>query len=244
MMVSNIYIYIYICLYEISMIPEQMWDVIAHVKQHFGFIFCGFGDVKQLKPVNEEQIYFRNSWIVKYVFGNNLCELKHIHRFNESKLLQDAYKCANGDNMLFNDYTKEEHGLCLCWTNQAVNSLNQKWNAHYAKGKQIEVTGHKQPMSFCHKEMKLMAYRNNKLFHNSEDFTVNTCNETTMTSINDADNSVIVADLKLTHCFKPMYDMTVHKCQGMTVNQPYSIYEYKHMKHDMLYVCLTGTSKQ
>ena len=102
-----------------------MWNVIAHVKQQFGFIFCGLGDFKVLKPVNEEHIYFRNSWIVKYVFGNNLCELKHIHRFNESKLLQDAYKCANGEHIEFNDYTKEEHELCLCWTNQAVNSLTK-----------------------------------------------------------------------------------------------------------------------
>ena len=64
--------------------------------------------------------------------------------------MQDAYKCANGENIEFNDYTKEEHGLCLCWINQAVNSLNQKWNAHFAKGKQIEVTGHKQSTFILH----------------------------------------------------------------------------------------------
>ena len=67
-----------------------------------------------------------------------------VHRFNESKLLQDACKCAYGEHIEFNDYTKEEHDLCLCWANQAVNSFNQKWNTHYAKGHQIEVTGHKQ----------------------------------------------------------------------------------------------------
>ena len=89
-----------------------------------------------------------------------------------------------------------------------------------------------------------MAYTNNKMFHNSEDFTVKAVDEETMTLINDADNSVVVVDLKLTHCFKPMYAITVHKCQGATINQPYSIYEYKELKHDMLYVCLTRTYKQ
>lgn len=34
------------------------------------------------------------------------------------------------------------------------------------------------------------------------------------------------------------------QAQGMTINQPYSIYEYNKMKHVMLYVCLTRTSKQ
>ena len=42
-----------------------------------------------------------------------------------------------------------------------------------------------------------MTYKNDKLFLNSEDFTVKTfCNET-MTLINEADISVIVVDLKL-----------------------------------------------
>ena len=88
-----------------------------------------------------------------------------------------------------------------------------------------------------------MAYKSNKLFHNSEDFTLTTFNETTMTLINGADHLTIVVDLKFTNCFKPMYTITCHKAQGMTINQPYSIYEYKRMKHDMLYVCLTRTSK-
>ena len=41
-----------------------MWDIIAHVKKLFGFIVCGFGDFKQLKPVNEEDLDFINSWVV------------------------------------------------------------------------------------------------------------------------------------------------------------------------------------
>ena len=105
-------------------------------------------------------------------------------------MLQDAYKCANGENIEFNDYAKEEHGLCLCWVNQAVSSLNQKWNAHYAKGKQIEVAGHRQPIFTLHNKLKLTAYRGNKLFHNSEDFIVKSFNEEAVTLINDADYSV------------------------------------------------------
>ena len=41
-----------------------------------------------------------------------------------------------------------------------------------------------------------------------------------------------------------MYAMTVRKAQGMPINEPYSIYEYKRMKNDMLYVALTRTSKK
>ena len=59
---------------EVSMISQQMWNVIAHIKQQFGFIFCEFGDFKQLKPINEEHIDSLNNWIVKYIFNTNLCE--------------------------------------------------------------------------------------------------------------------------------------------------------------------------
>ena len=166
-----------------------------------------------------------------------------MHKFNESKSLQGAYKCAKGESIKFNGYTKEEHDLCLCWTNQAVMALNQKWNKHYAKGKQIEVVGYKQPKIILHKHLKIMACKSNKHFHNSEDFIVKTYNEETMTLISDTDDSGIIVDLKF-NCFKHMYAIIVHKAQGMTINQPYSIYEYKRMKHDMLYVCLTRTSKQ
>ena len=65
-----------------------------------------------------------------------------------------------------------------------------------------------------------------------------------MRLLNDFDNSEINVELKFTNPFKPMYAMTVHKAQGMTINRPYSIYEYNRMQHDMLYVALTRTSKK
>ena len=48
----------YILTDEVSMVSEQMWNVIAHIKQQFQFVFVGFGDFKQLKPVGEEHIDF------------------------------------------------------------------------------------------------------------------------------------------------------------------------------------------
>ena len=152
------------------MISEKMWNVIAHIKDRFGFIFVGFGDFKQLKPRGEEDIDFKNSWIVKHVFSNNLCELTEVHRFKDNTLLQDAYKCSNGDAIDFNDYGNEEHDLALCWTNQAVDAVNKKWNKHYANGKQVEVNGFKQSKFILHKGLKLMAYKSNgKKYYNSED---------------------------------------------------------------------------
>ena len=155
-----------------------MWCVLAHIKQQFGFTCIGVGDFKQLTHVGGDHIDFRNSWIVKYVFNNTMCELTQVHRFNDSKLLQDAYRCANGDDINFDDYTKDEHDLCLCWTSQAVDAINQKWNKQYATGKQLEVTGFKQCKFILHTGLKLMAYKSlGKRFYNSEEFTVKSLND-------------------------------------------------------------------
>ena len=72
------------------------------------------------------------------ILSNVLIQVK------DNTLLQDAYKCSNGDAIDFNDYGNEEHDLALCWTNQAVDAVNKKWNKHYANGKQVEVNGFKQ----------------------------------------------------------------------------------------------------
>ena len=58
----------YIFIDEVSMVSEQMWNVIAHIKRQFGFVFVGFGDFKQLKPAGEEHKDFKHSWIAKYAF--------------------------------------------------------------------------------------------------------------------------------------------------------------------------------
>ena len=90
-----------------------------------------------------------------------------------------------------------------------------------------------------------MAYKSNgKKYYNSEDITVKSFDDKYMCLLNDFYNSEIDVELKFTNHFKPMYAMTVHKAQGMTINRPYSIYEYNRMQHDMLYVALTRTSKK
>ena len=48
----------YTCVDDISMIQPWLWNVIAHVKRQYGFIFIGCGDWKQLTPVDEEHLDF------------------------------------------------------------------------------------------------------------------------------------------------------------------------------------------
>ena len=126
-----------------------------------------------------------------------------------------------------------------------MDALNERWSNHNAKNakKQVEVTGFKQSKFILHTGLKFMAYRSgaSKTYLNSEEFVVKSFNKDKMRLEQTDTNNEIEVDLKFTSHFKPMYAMTVHKAQGMTINEPYSIYEYKRMKEDMLYVALTRT---
>ena len=49
---------------------------VQHISNNnLDYIFCGFGGFKQLKPTNEQHIGFLNSWIAKYMFNSNLCDM-------------------------------------------------------------------------------------------------------------------------------------------------------------------------
>ena len=159
--------------------------------------------------------------------------------------MQDAKKCSNGEAIDFNKYGHTEHDLALCWTNQAVDAINKKWNDYYAPSEHAVVKGAKQSTFKLHNGLRIMAYKSNgKRFHNSDDYIVKYFDDEKMILLNDINNIEISVDIKLTNHFKPMYAMTVHKAQGMTINKPYSIYEYDRMKHDMLYVSLTRTKQK
>ena len=166
----------YMFINEVSMISGIIRCILCHLKETINFVFIGFGDFVQLKPVNEEHIYFQNSWLVKQLFNNNSCKLTKVHRFDKNKLLQDAYGCAYGKSIDFKRYGNKECELSLCWTNRCVDTLNSKYNETYAKSYDHvkEVKGHGNTKFILHNNIQLMAYRTglNKEFHNSDDFAV------------------------------------------------------------------------
>ena len=90
-----------------------------------------------------------------------------------------------------------------------------------------------------------MAWKmNGKRCYASADFTMKSFDDKNMRSIYDFDNTEGRVELKVMNYFKPMCAMTVYTAQGMAINRPYSICEYKRTQHDVLYVALTRTSKQ
>ena len=249
---------------EVSMISSQMWCLLNHIQKQYGFIFIGFGDFKQLRPVKEETINFENLTLVKQLFNYSRCELKTVHRFDDNELLQDAHACANGESIDISKYGTEEHDLCLAWTNECVNALNKQWNEHYAQhhAKTITVHGNDKTTIILHRDLEVIAYRTPPgcLYSNAESLKVVTweTKQVKVTDENSKTKSKTITEIHLENDdglilkldsskmidFRPAYALTVHKAQGASFDRPYTIYEHEKMKHDMLYVSLTRTRKK
>ena len=87
--------------------------------------------------------------------------------------------------------------------------------------------GHGNTKCILHKILQLIAYRtslDNKYYNSECCIVVHSDDECFY--LNTADDVTIKINIKFTNHFKPLYGITVHKAQGMTIDKPYSIYEY------------------
>ena len=114
--------------------------------------------------------------MIKYLFNNTGCHLTKVYRFDDNLLLQDAYKASDGLKIDFSTYTNNECDLSICWTNVCVDTINTKWNTHYAKQheKTLTVKGFGDTSFILYKGLQIMAYRTglSKKYYNSEDYEV------------------------------------------------------------------------
>ena len=88
--------------------------------------------------------------------------------------------------------------------------------------------------------LKIMAYKthNTYKFTNSQDLEIVAWTDSAI-QLKTAKNDLLEIEMGRTTSFKPRYAMTVHKSQGSTFTENYSIYAYERMKPRMLYVALT-----
>ena len=137
--------------------------------------------------------------------------------------------------------------MALCHANDAVDAINTLWNQRHAElcDNKKEVVGFDNTKYIIDKGLIRMAYKTHmgNIFTNSQELTIHSWTDDKFILLTH-DHKQIELDIKYTANFKPRYAMTVHKSQGSTFTIPYSIYEYKHMKPNRLYVALTRARDQ
>ncbi len=63
-------------------------------------------------------------------------------------------------------------------------------------------------------------------------------------TINNDRNEVIIAKDDFQKLFRVGYVFTTHSCQGMTINEPYTIHDFDRMHKKLKYVALSRATKK
>ena len=229
----------YIFIDEVSMVSSALWGVIARIKREYGFIFVGFGDSNQLPPVLEESKDHLNSDVVKFIFDNRRCELHKIHRTDDPLLLDQLDKVIEGQKIDKSKFGKRKCLLSLCWSNACVDAINKKNNEMYAKVYDHQELEGKKGKFFLYKTLPVIANKTTDDYCNNENFTVQSFNDETVTIANDYTNNLKINMANFIDNFNLCYAMTVHKSQGMTINDSFTIYESDRMSKKMLYTAMS-----
>lgn len=245
----------YIFIDEISMVQETFYNYFIFIKRLRPSIkFIIAGDFNQLPPVKDRvNCDYENSIALKELTDNNMIHLSICRRADK-----EYFDLTDPDNVMKIDKTKFNNKECeknLCYTNEVRKIINTKWMNKIGQKKKnnkttvleipkLEYDGNSQDMK-VYKDLPLIARINCKKMNliNNEEFIVK--------EIRKVDNTIIVYKVespeitltvpvdKFSWCFYPAYAISIHKSQGSTYKQPYTIYEWEKLNRSLRYVALS-----
>jgi len=237
-----------ICIDEIGMIALNIWKKILLLKEsNKELIFILLGDKRQTRPIEDLNIDYFNSIIIKSLVNFNKCELTERQRYDEElwNFLEDYYEKGITGKLKHKKPTKEDmkNSRMICYYNKTrdeINNLCMKTlkpnNCLYLpyerktdeEGNIIDKTD-KANSAYIYKDLPVMCVKNNKEFDiiNTDEFKVKEYNDTQIILTNIDTNLDLTIEYKDFHLnFVVNYISTTHKLQGSTITQKLFIYDW------------------
>ena len=262
--------YDYIIVDEISMISKELWKRLCLVKQELPhIIFLLLGDEKQIPPVEDETIkdYFHHP-VVKYLCSYNKNILNVRKRYDE-KLYNLLEKV---DNININDkvaYPTLKTSRNICYFNKTRIRVNKMWNdklkgvndlliPKYTNDKNVNDEHAKQSQDmYIYNGLPVIAMRTKwdteegLLFANSETFEICDIGDDYVSVYNERPNDNGDKEIYIYNCpiedfnkyFVMNYCSTTHKCQGETITENFTIYDWNAMDTKLRYTALSRAKK-
>lgn len=239
----------YVVIDEVSMMPSIFYDAIINIRRqypHIKFILCG--DFNQLSPVGEEHIEFKNSSVLKDICFHKL-ELIVNKRIegDGTKLFEVLQDSMSGYIPMTPVYDTK---LNLAYYNKTRKLINKrlmnkyKPDIHTVYELHDDLKKHKNynraQTIILYDGLPLISKVNNEDFVNGEMFHVKSFTNTEITTDHD---KIIKIENDFVCDFYPAYCLTVHQSQGMTIREPYTMYDVEQYDTKMLYTALSRTSK-
>jgi hypothetical protein len=248
---------------EINQIPKIIYRVLAALPKTFKIY--GFGDFRQEPPVEKlEKFDALESQMFLDLFDGNVINLKKQCRSDK----EFANACIQYHDT--NDYAYIEEYIPLqtiksnsfpipdeiniTMTNAMRKRINTQLMRKNAPEEATILKKHKtnadgQDM-FMYEGLPVIAIKSHKdkNFYNGEMFLVQSFNtdevELVFRKLNKQetrDKCINIPMDVFRKCFCPAYAMTTYKMEGATIDMPYSIWEFNHMRIKTRYTALTRT---
>ena len=220
---------------EISMVSSMMWKALCELKRRTECKFLLFGDDKQLLAVEPNpQDHFKSS-AVFYLANGLMCELTVQHRFDEklAKILADI---PNIDLEMFQN--EAPTSLNLCFTNQTRKGINAELNEKRGLFVERNMFDESSQDMYIYKGVPLIAKETTSEFFNNEKFVVKNTFAESITLENDR-TQIEIHRLDLSTFFNLSFATTVHKSQGDSINENFTIWEWNKMNKRMKYTALS-----
>ena len=230
---------------EIFMCPSYIMSYLDKIKIAFPDIkWIVEGDPEQLRPVKEEHINWLNSKMFNKLCDGNLIKLVYNKRNDETKNYNKILNCHCHTGMPLDKERyvyRPPQSINICRTNQMRVKINDMCMDKENFCKFIEAgEGDKEQDIYLKFDTPIMCIKNNKKLNIKNGSTSFIC-----TSFDDKHvyvNDIQFTDAEFMKHFVVAYAMTNHKVQGITIRQPYNIYEWNKMETRARYTAYSRTA--
>lgn len=197
------------------------------------------GDPEQLRPVKEEHINWLNCKMFNKLCNGNLIKLKYNKRNNETHNYYKIFKNEKLDEARYE--IRKPQRVNICRTNAKRVEINDMCMDKSNYCKFIEKgNGDKEQDVYLNFDTPIMCIKNNKklnIKNGSMDFKLTGFDE----------DKVLVNDIEFSNeefmkHFVVAYAFTNHKVQGITIREPYNIYEWGRMDSRAKYTAYSRTA--
>ena len=225
---------------EAFMTPSYIMNMLSKIKATYpDIIFICEGDPEQNRPVMEEEIDWLNTKLFNELCDGNMLKLTINKRNNET---ENYNKILQGEALPKDKFSdRKPRRINIVRTNKMRVKINDmlmdKVNYDYYI-KSNEEHDKVQDM-YLKLDTPIMCIKNNKKLNikNGKMYDIQGFNENSIL-INDVEYD----DKTFINNFVVAYAMTNHKIQGLTIKEPFNIYEWSSMSRRERYTAYSRTS--
>jgi ATP-dependent exoDNAse (exonuclease V) alpha subunit len=246
----------YLFVDEISMIPEIFYQVLMMLKHYNEDLkIIMVGDFNQLPPVNDRvcKRYEMTRALYELVDGNKL-ELTKCKRSDDTHFKN----CMNIRDGKAIDLQKFKHVdetyLNISFTNECRKKINQACMERYIKEKTPKKTMKFDPLKFDKNSqeiticegMPIIARINHRKLDiiNNESFTISKIKDDAVYVSNEVKKDIEIPVEKFNRFFYLAFCITIHKSQGATFREKYTIHEWNKQCRKMKYVAISRATDE